>query len=136
METIIEIARLAVKIDVAPIDGILNGILIESKIDILTDVSKFIENRTIESKIVELKIVLTTKEHKIVEHVVLTANVELRTEEEVGCISVDEVVDTSINALSYEGEKSDWRFDVSIVVTIKLAKVVSKLDVDADFFRE
>ena len=47
---------------------------------------------------------------------------------------IDEVVDTSISdALSYEGAKSDWTFDVSVVVTIKLAEAVFKLDVATDF---
>ena len=136
METIVEIVQLVIKTDIVPIDGILTRMLTKSKIGILTDVSKDVENKTLESKIMELKIVHTVEEHKIVEHVVLTTYVDSGTKEEVGCISIDEVVDTSIDALSCEGAKSDWTFDVSIVVTIKLAKVVSILDVAANFLGE
>ena len=136
METIVEIVGLAVKIDIVPIDGILIGMLTESKIDILIDVSKVVENKTIESKIVELKTILTVEEHKTVEYSILTTYADSRTKEGIGCSSVDEVVDTSIDALSCEGAKSDWTFDVSAVVTIKLAEAVSKLDVTIDFLGE
>ena len=51
---------------------------------------------------------------------------------------VDEVVATSIiDTLSCEGEKSDWTFDVSmVVVTIKLDEAVSELDVATNLTRE
>ena len=44
------------------------------------------------------------------------------------------MVDTSIrDTCSYEGEKSDWIVDTSIVVTIKLIETISMLD-DITFF--
>lgn len=99
METIIEIARLVVKTNIVPTDRILARMLIESKNDILIDVFKAIENKNIESKIVEFETVLTIEEHKILEHGVLIADANSRIEEKVGCILVDEVVDTSIDVL-------------------------------------
>ena len=84
METIVDIVELAVKNDIVPTDGILMGILDESKTEV---------DKTVVSKIE----VLTTQEHKIVEDVVFTANsYNLVVEEEGGCNSVDEVVETSI----------------------------------------
>lgn len=94
METIVEIEALVVKVDIVPTDGILARMLTKSKIDILIDVSK-----AVESKIVELEIVLTAEEHKIVEHVALTIDANSRTKEEGGWSSIDEVVDTSIDVL-------------------------------------
>lgn len=67
------------------------------------------------SKRGELKTILTTEEHSILEQVILIAiDVDLEVEEEGGYNLVDEVVDTSISdVLSYEGEKSDSTFDVA-----------------------
>ncbi len=138
MQTIVEIVGLAMKIDIVPIDGILISMLTESKTEVLTEVSKTVEAKIVESKIVVLKIVLTTEEHKIVKHTVsIVDDVDLRVEEEGGCSLLDDVVDTSKNdVLSCEGAESDWTFDVSTMVTIKLAKVFSKLNVASNFLGE
>lgn len=121
------------KICIVPTNGILIGVLTKSKIEIFktkvligvftTEVAKIVEFKTIE----ELKIVDLTVS------TIFDAN--LVTE---GCfILIDEVVDTSISdVLSYEVVKSDWMFDVSMVVTIKPAKAISKLDDVASFARE
>lgn len=74
MEKIVEIARLDVKIDIVPIDGILNGMLTESKTNILIDVSKVVEDKTVESKFVELETILIVEEHKIMEHDIFTVD--------------------------------------------------------------
>ena len=136
METIVEIVGLAVKTYIVPTNGILTRVLTESKTNILTYVSKVVEDKTVESKIVELETVLIAEEHKIVEHVVLTKNFDSRIEEEVGCNLVDEVVDTYTNELSCEGAKSDWTFDISILVTIKFVEAISELDVASNFLGE
>ena len=109
-----------------PTDGILTGMLTESKTEVLTEVSKIVVG-----KIVESKTVLVAEEHKMVEHIVSTIadDADSVAEEEGCCSLVDEVVDTSINdVLSYEGAKSDWTFDVSVVVAIKLVEVIFELD--------
>ena len=124
------------KIDTVFIDEILTGILVESKI--------------VEDKIVVSKIeVLTTEELKIVEVTIsMTDDTNSLVEEEGGYnsmdkkeggySSVDEVVATFvIDTLSCEGAKSDWTFDVSmVVVTMKLAKAIFELDVATDLTRE
>ena len=90
METIVEIVVLAIKNDIVPKNGILTGVFTESETDILIDVSKAIEDKTIESKIVELKTILTTEEHKIVKHAILSVDdADSGTKEEVGCSLVD-----------------------------------------------
>ena len=95
METIVDIVGLVVKNDIVPTDGILIGILDESKTEV---------NKTVVSKIE----VLTVEEHKIVEDDVFTADdCNSVAKKEGGCSSVDEVVATSIiDTLSCEGEKS------------------------------
>lgn len=122
MGTIVEIIGLTVKIDIVPIDGILTVMCTKSKIEVLIEVSK-----TIVAKIV----VLTIEEHKIVKHPVsIVDDYNLGVEEEGGCSLVDEVEVTFVNdVLSYVGEKSDWMFEVPVVVTIKNVEDVSKLDV-------
>lgn len=93
METIVEIVGLAMKIDIVLTNGILTGMLTKSKTEVFTKVSKIVEDKTIESKIV-----LTTEEYKIVEHIVsIVDEANSGAEEERGYNMVDEVVDTSIN---------------------------------------
>ena len=102
--------------------------LVESKTEeVITKVSKTEVDKIVVSKIE----VLTTKEQKIVEDNASITDDTNSVVEEEGCYSlVDEVVVTSINdVLSCVGEKSDWTFEVSIVVTIKLAEAIYKLDV-------
>ena len=125
---------LAVKIATILTNGILIGMLVESKTEVLTKVSKIEVDIIVESKIV----VLTIEEHKIVEHTISIADDPNLVAEEEGCWSlVDEVVDTSINdVISCEGEKSDWTFDVYVVATIKLAEAIFKLDVAASLVGE
>ena len=96
-----------------PTDGILTRTLTKSKTDVFTELSK-IEILTTKvltgvcttevligvcttevAKNVESKIVLTTKELKIVEHFVSIVDVDQVTEG--CCILVDEVLDTSIS---------------------------------------
>lgn len=127
METIVEIEGLAVKIDIEPIDGILIDMLTKSKIEVLIEVSKTVVAKIEESKIV----VLSAKEHKIVEHTISIVDVyNLGAEEDGSFILVDEVEVTYVNdLLSYVGVKSDWKFEVPIVVTIKLVEVVFEIDV-------
>ena len=135
METILEIVGLVVKIDIVPTNGILTGMLVESKIEeVITEVSIAEVEKIVKSKIV----VLIVEEIKIVEATTSIANdINLVAEEEGGCNLVDEVVDTSINnVLIYEGVKSDWKFNVSIVVTIKLVEAISELDVAANLTGE
>ena len=125
MEIIVDIVGLVVKINVAPTDGILTGILDESKTEVDKNVVSKIE-------------VLIVEEHKIVEDVVFTADdCNSVAKEESGCSLIDEVEVTSIiDTLSYKGEKSDWTFELSEVVTIKLVEVVFELDIANGLFGE
>ena len=128
METIVDIVGLVVKINIVPTGGLLTRMLVESKTEkVITKVSIFEVDKIIESKIV----ILIVEEHKIAKDIAsITDDINSVVEEE-GCYSsVDEVVVSSINdVLSCEGAKSEWTFDVSIVFTIKLAKVVFELGV-------
>ena len=109
METIVDI--LGVKINIVLTDGILIEMLEESKIN---------EVKTIESKVEVDKIgeltakVLKTIEVKIGE----VKTEELNSVAEEVYNSVDEVEFTNGNdTLSVVGMKTDWTFEVSIVVT-------------------
>ena len=94
METIVDILGLAVKIDIVLTNGILIGMLVESKIEeVINEVSKTEVDKIVVSKI-EL---LTAKELKIVEDIVsITHDTCSVAEEEGGCSSIDEVEVTSI----------------------------------------
>ena len=126
IETIVEIVGLVVKICTMPTNGILAGTLTKSKTEVLIEVSK----------IEVAKIVLTIEEHKMVEYTI-SITIDANSVAE-GCYNlVDEVVDTSISdVLSYEGEKSDWTFNVSMVVTIKPIEAIFELDDVASFVGE
>ena len=125
METIVDILGLAVKTDIVLTDGVLTKMLDESKIDeIKIEVSK-----TKVDKIGEITMdVLITEEVRIVEVIVSMTN-DTNSVAEGVCSSEDEVEITYvIDTLSSVGAKSDWTFELSTIVIIKLVEAISKLD--------